>query len=181
MQCADFATARAKASEARRLAHGVATDAVMEPQLKMACDFYAPLLEGEAQFWLGDYPAAEAAAQKSIEVRDQYPVLGLDEARATQMVHALKALAIARQGRTAEAASLIGPVVEYQRGLAARNKGDVTQRLELAQALYVQSLTDRPRHAALRREALAIIDEFPQEFRKLHSVTRWRQVIQSSD
>jgi hypothetical protein len=151
----------------------------MEPLLKFECDYYAPLIEAEAQFWLGDYPAAETSAQQAIEVRGQYPAGGLDEARALQMAKALKAFAIARQGRTAQAAALNNPVVEYQRGLLASNKGDVTQRLELAEVLYVQSLTDTSRQAALRHEALALIDQFPEDFRKLHSVTRWRQLIQS--
>jgi hypothetical protein len=161
------------------LAHGARIDAVMEQQLKFQCDFYAPLVEAEAQFWSGNYAASEAAVRKGLEVRNQYPVGGVDEARILQLAKALDALAVARQGRTTEAAALIQPVVAFERDLAARNKGDVTQRMELAQVLYVQSLTEPSRQPALHREALGLINQFPEAFRKLHSVTRWRQLIQS--
>jgi hypothetical protein len=129
----------------------------------------------------GDYAAAEKAWQQATAVRGQYPVGGVDEERTAQLAKAWAALAIARQGRAAEAAGLVNPVVEYERGLAAHNKGDLTQRFELAQVLYVQSLTDKSRQAALRREALGLIDRFPESFRRLRSVVRWRQLIQAAN
>jgi len=175
----DFKTAAARAAASRGLAHEAKVDAVMEPQIKFNCDYYSPLLEAEAQFWLGNYAAAEAAVRKGLDVRDQYPPGGTDEARILHNAKTIHALAVVRQGRTAEARALIAPVVQFERDLAAHNKGDVTQRLELAQVLYVQSLTDPSKQAALRRESLALFDQFPQAFRNLHSVSRWRQLIQS--
>jgi hypothetical protein len=176
----DFKTARTEAANARRLAHDLAVDAVMQPQLKYGCDFHAPLIEGEAAFFDGDYAAVEAAAQKAISVRDRYPPLDAEEMRAARMAVALKALGIALQGRLEEAAALNAPVVEYQRELASHNKGDLTQRLELAQTLYVQSLTDKGKASVLRHEALGIIDQFPDSVRRLNSISRWRQLLLSA-
>jgi hypothetical protein len=87
-------------------------------------------------------------------------------------------MALARLDRLAEARALIGPEIKFQRALGANNKGDVTQFMELAETLYVESLTDASHAAALRREALALIDKLPPQFHKLRSVTRWRQLIQ---
>jgi hypothetical protein len=175
----DFKTAAIDAAAAHRLGHEAKVDASMERPLKFQCDFFAPLLEARAQLWLGNYAAAEAAVRKGLEVRDQYPADDPSEKRDIQNARALNALTVARQGRTAEARALIEPVVQFERDLSAHNKGDVTQRLELAVALYAQSLTDPSRQAALRHEALSIFERFPPGFLKLHSVTRWRQLIQS--
>ena len=65
------------------------------------------------------------------------------------------AMAIARQGRLAEAAQVMAPVIKFHRELSAKNRGDQWQNVELAAALYAQALTDKTRSAALLREAAA--------------------------
>ncbi len=63
---------------------------------------------------------------------------------------------------------------------AIHNKGNVALHFELAQALYVQSLTDPAKGPALRHEALGLMDQLPAEFRRLHDVIRWRQLMLSA-
>jgi hypothetical protein len=147
--------------------------------MKYNCEFYAPLGQREAELWLGENAAALATLQAAAAARGNYPPGGLDEVRSVSVNKVLEAMAFARLGRLAEGRALIEPEVKFQRELAARNKGDVTQFMDLAETLYVESLTDAPRAVALRREALGLIDKLPPQFHKLRSVTRWRQLIQS--
>ena len=90
------------------------------------------------------------------------------------------AMSLAREGKISEAAQTIGPVVKFQRELAARNHGDKWQPLELAAALYVQSLTDKNKSAALLREAAGLVDGLPPTLRTLHDVRIWRDLIQQA-
>jgi hypothetical protein len=87
------------------------------------------------------------------------------------------ALALARQARLDEARQVIAPVVTFHRALAARNHGDQWQHVELAAALYAESLTDARRAPALRREAAALVDAVPAPMRVLWSVRLWRTRI----
>ena len=103
---------------------------------------------------LGENAAALQTLQTAIAAREQFPAGGLEDRRAGVSAHTLEALALARLGRMAEARVLIAPQLAFERDLAGRNRGDATQCLELAQALYVASLTDPAHAAALRREAL---------------------------
>jgi hypothetical protein len=175
----DFNAARTKGAEARRLVQNVEPNAPFEGPLKYVCDFYAPLNEGEAELWLGDYAAAEHTLQAAVAVRDKYPPGGTDEQRATSLGKVMMALAMIRQGHDPDTARLIALEVKFQRDLAARNHGDATQDRELAITLFVQSLTDKPHRAALQHEALNLIDHLPEGQRQLHSTIRWRRLIQA--
>jgi hypothetical protein len=86
-------------------------------------------------------------------------------------------LALAREGHTAEAAQVIAPVVGFQRGLKAKNHGDVWQPYELANALNAQALTDPKQAPALLREAISLFDQLPASMRELHDVRQWRARI----
>jgi hypothetical protein len=174
----DFKSVRAKDAEANKMVQGIVPNAPHEGYLKYMCDFYVPVQQAEAEMWLGDYPATASTVQRALGVRDNYPKGGLDEARTLAFAKTLKAIGLARSDKLAEARELIEPQVKFDRDLAARNKGDVTQLLELAQALYAQSLVDPTRSGALRREALQQFDKFPPQFRKLRSTTRWHDLIQ---
>jgi hypothetical protein len=178
MGMGDFRNVEAKASKARKLVQGVEPSAPYEGLMKYSCDFYAPLTQGEAELWLGENAAALDTLQAAARVRGKYPPGGLDEVRSVSVNKVLEAMAFARLGRLAEARALIEPEVKFQRELAARNKGDVTQFMEFAETLYVESLTDASHSVALRREALGLIAKLPPQFHKLRSVTRWRQLIQ---
>jgi hypothetical protein len=86
-------------------------------------------------------------------------------------------MALARQGKTKEAAQLIGPVVKFQRGLAARNRSDQWLPVELASALYAQALTDPKQRTALLQEAATLLGAAPAPLRNLHDVRQWRNLI----
>ena len=58
--------------------------------------------------------------------------------------------------------------------------GDKWQPLEFAGALYVQSLTDKNKSAALLREAAGLVDGLPPTLRALHDVRLWRDLIQQA-
>jgi type II secretory pathway pseudopilin PulG len=177
MGLGDFKTAATQAAAAAQLVQNVEPDAAFEGFLKFNCVVYGPVTQGEADFWLGNYAAAERGISAAIEARTKYPSGTLDEQRSAAYARTLKALTLLRMGHATEARALIEPTVQFERGLAKENRGDVTQYLELAQTLYVESLTDLKRQASLQREALTLIDALPSEFAKLHSTIRWRNLI----
>jgi len=173
----DFKTAAARSAEAAQLVQRVEPDAAFEGFLKYTCVVYGPATQGEADFWLGNYAAAEQGLSAAIDARTQYPSGTLNEQRSASYGRTLKALTLVHQGRDSEARALIEPEVKFERDLARENRGDVTQHLELAKTLYVESLTDPKRRAALQREALALFDGLPPEFARLHSTVRWRNLL----
>ena len=89
----------------------------------------------------------------------------------------LLAMALAREGRAADAQHVITPVVKFHRELAARNHGDEFQHVEFASALYAQALADKHARPALLKEADALIAGLPAQMRDLRSVRLWRDRI----
>jgi hypothetical protein len=112
-----------------------------------------------------------------MEARKHWPTTNNGDRREQAEVSTWLAMALARQGRTAEAESVIAAVVKLHRGLAAQNHDDAWQRMELAAALYAQSLTDKPHRAALLDEAATLVARVPAEMRDLRSVRMWRDRI----
>jgi len=139
--------------------------------------FYVSDIVGQAQYRLGDFAAAERTLRDGLNARTHWPTANNGDRREQAEVSSWLAMAIARQGRLAEAAGVIAPVVKLHRALAARNHDDASQRVELAIALYAQALSDKPRRAALLNEAAALIARAPPEMRELHSVRWWRDLI----
>ena len=137
--------------------------------------------EGRADYMLGEYAAAEKAERASIEERKHTPIEAVSDRRDIGELSTWLAMAVARQGRAAEAAGIIAPVVSFQRELAAKNRGDLWQTVEFAAALYAQALTD-PQHASpLLREAAAKMDALPAALRGLHDVRLWRGLISAAE
>ena len=65
-----------------------------------------------------------------------------------------------------------------QRGLYARQDNeDLTQRVELAQALYASALAEPAQKTARLGEAARLIDALPPAMRQLISVSRLRDQI----
>src|SRR5689334_12995507 len=93
------------------------------------------------------------------------------------MVHTWLALAQLGRDQTGDASRTHAPVVELQRELAARNRGDRWQPQELAAALYAQALTDPVNRAALLSEAAHLIDGLVSEVRATHYVRQWHARI----
>ncbi len=87
------------------------------------------------------------------------------------------ALALTAQGRGDEAAKILEPVVKRRRDLQSRNHGDMDTPTSLAIALYAEAANDSNRRAALLREAAALIDGTPAEYRNLKTTRLWRDRI----
>jgi tetratricopeptide (TPR) repeat protein len=139
--------------------------------------WFSAVTEGPAAYFMHDYAASETALRAALEAKRSLGSQGVDDQRILGGMTTWLTMAVAREGRTAEAAKLIAPVVKFERGLAARNHGDAWIPVELASALYAQSLTDRAQAPALHREALALLDSVPAEMRNIHDVKIWREFI----
>jgi hypothetical protein len=139
--------------------------------------FYVGDQVGQAEFMLGDYSASERVLREALAARTHWPMRNNRDRREHAEVSTYLAMAIARQGRLAEAHSVIAPVVAMHRELAARNHDDAWQRVEFAAALFAEALADKPRHAQLLNEASALVEQAPAEMADLHSVRLWRERI----
>jgi hypothetical protein len=137
-------------------------------------------LKGRAEYLQGDYEAAEKAERASLEARSRSPVEAVSDRRDIVELSTWLGMAVARQGRLAEAEKLIAPAVKFHRDLDAKNHGDQWQHVELASALYAQSRIDKVHSAALLREAAAKLDALPSAMRPLHDVKLWREFIRAA-
>ena len=137
-------------------------------------------LKGRAQYLLGDYAAAEQAERASLAARSRSPTESVSDRRDVVELSTWLGMAIARQGRLVEAARLIAPQVHFHRDLDRRNRGDEWQHVELAGALYAQSLVDPSHRDALLREAAAKLDALPAAMRPMHDVKLWRDFVSAA-
>jgi len=162
--------------------------------------FVAFRIEGFADYLLGDYAAAARAARASMQARTHSPIEAVADRRDMMELSTWLAMALARQGRFGEAAQVIAPVVKFQREIAAKNHGDQWQTVELAAALYAQSLAGQPlngqplngqplpgqslngnaRSMALLHEAAGKLDALPSGMRSMHDVRRLREFIRAA-
>ncbi len=155
----------------------ISPESGLQENQKFTSLFVAYHVEGRADFMLGDFAAAEQAERASIAARKHTPIEAVADRRDVVELSTWLAMAMARQGHLEESAQTIAPVVKFHRELAAKNRGDEWQRVELAAALYAQSLTDKVHAAALQQEAAAILDGLPVSMRPLHDVKLWRDLI----
>ena len=134
-------------------------------------------LAGRTQYRLGDFAAAEKAERVALARRKPTATDQVPDQRDLAEFSTWLAMAVARQGRSGEAAQIIAPWVKFQRELARKNHGDVWLPLELASALYAQALTDPRRRAALLEEATSLVAGLPPSLRPLREVRLWRELI----
>jgi tetratricopeptide (TPR) repeat protein len=144
---------------------------------KEQCTFNAVDEQGQAEYLLGDYAAAERTLRAALESRKEYPDSSNQDHRDVADTSTMLALTVARQGRLSEAAQIIEPVVKLHRMFAARNHGDGLQKVELAKALYVQAMCEPGKRRASLHEAAAQMDGVPAGVRSLHSVRLWQNWI----
>jgi hypothetical protein len=137
-------------------------------------------LSGRIEYRLGNFAAAEKAERTALAARRIWGEHTTTDQRDLAEMSTWLAMAQARQGRMAEAAATIAPVVKLQRELAARNHGDQWVPLELARALYAQSLTDPARREALLWEAAALVDGLAPTIQPLHETRLWRDWIRDA-
>ncbi|HUY84874.1 MAG TPA: hypothetical protein VMU86_09865, partial [Steroidobacteraceae bacterium] len=134
-------------------------------------------LLGQAQYLGGDYAAAERSLRTALASRKAVGDRTIDDRRSLGRTSTWLALALAREGRAAEAAAVIAPVVAFQRGLAARNHGDEWQPVEFAAALYAEALAEPRGRGPGLREATALLERVPAQIRATHDVRLWRRWI----
>jgi hypothetical protein len=104
----------------------------------------------------------------------------MDDLRSEGNLTSWLVMALVPQGKLAESAKLIAPVVKYERGLAARNHGDAWVPFELAAALYAQALTDHTQAPALLREAGALLDALPADILAMHDTRLLRDYVNAA-
>jgi len=180
LQRDDFATAQHLAWNTAKQLETVKTKGGWQDGEKFISLYFAYLVAGKAEFRLGHFTDAERAVRASLEARKHWPTEGTSDRRNLAELSTWLALALVRQGRVAEAAQEIGPVVKFQRELAARNHGDQWQPVELASALYVQALADKDQRAKLLQQAAALLDDASPPLRSLHDVRYWRDGVREA-
>jgi hypothetical protein len=176
----DLATAHQLASQVMGPSRDAKPDGAHQ-KLQQASVMYAgSLLLTRVEFGRGDYAAAEKTVREGIQFRKIMSSGAVQDIRDLDELATWLTMALARQGRMSEAAETIAPVVEFQRGLTAKNHGDRWQPYELANALYAQALTDPKQAPALLREATSLFDQLPASMRNLHDVRQWRARIEEA-
>jgi tetratricopeptide (TPR) repeat protein len=143
--------------------------------------FVAYHLKGRVEYLLGDYPAAEAAERASLKARAQSPTEAVSDRRDVVELTTWLAMAVAAQGRTAEARQLLAPALKFQRDLAPKNRGDQWQYVELASALYAEAIADKEHSAPLLREAASRLDAVPDAMKSMHDVRLWRSLVSTAE
>jgi hypothetical protein len=176
-QAGDYTGASSQAEVIARHLEGIQPHGSLQESQKDLTLFFTYHIPGKSQYLLGNYAESERAERAAAESRKKGTTDAVSDRRDLGELSTWLSMAVARQGRIAEAAGIIAPVVKFQRELAARNRGDVWQTVELAAALYAQSLTDKQQAPALLREAGAKIDSLPATMRPLHDVRLWRDLI----
>jgi hypothetical protein len=176
----DLATAQRIATDAVAQLQSAKPDGALQASQRSISLYVASHIAGRTEFRLGDFAAAEQAERTALAARKEWGNNATPDRRDLGEVSTWLALSLARQGRLTDAAQIIGPVVKFQRELTARNHDDKWQPLELASALYVQSLTDKNKSAALLREAAALVDGMTPTLRALHDVRLWRDLIRQT-
>ena len=181
MTYGDARTAVRDARESKQMVRDVKPDIGFENLFKWQCTAGAGALEGQADYVLGDFAAAEQALKTAIEDRKQYGNSNNGDHREVTGMGRWLALAVVRQGRGVEAEKLLAPALQLQRGLATHNHGEHLQKIELAETLYVQAMYDRVKRPALLREAAGLIDKAPAGLRSLRSTQLWRKWIAEAE
>jgi len=85
------------------------------------------------------------------------------------------AMAVARQGRLAEAAQIIAPAVDYQRSSRATTTAISGCRSNLPRGSMPRRLASRPGARRCLHEAQSLLDSAPAEIRPLHDIRLMRQ------
>jgi tetratricopeptide (TPR) repeat protein len=165
----DYAAARRWARERHQTAEKLATSSPGEERAKAFLLLQTQRRVAQASLRMRQYADAEADVRQAIAHRNSIPPRSLDEQREAMDDQILLAIAIARQGRRAEAQQVIAPALKFHRDLAARGGDDQTQRLQLAQALYASALAGGATERVALAEAARLIDGLSPELRALKS------------
>jgi hypothetical protein len=184
---ADAAMEQDDAERAQRIAWDAVNKAqAIEPKSgfqetqKFVGLFVSADVAGQSEYLLRNFAAAEKAERIAVEARRKYLTDSVSDRRDEAEKATWLAMAVAEQGRLDEAAKIIAPVVKFHRELAAKNRGDQWQHMELAAALYAAALTDPKNRAALLHEAASLTDALPATLRALRDTRQWQERIRQA-
>jgi hypothetical protein len=173
----DFERARQTAAEGVGQLHAAKTTGTFQASQVAITAYYGLHVMARVDYQHGDYAAAEREERQALADRLRWSTEGTSDQRDLGEISTWLAMSLAKQGKLAEAAREIAPVVKFQRELSSRNHGDVWQPTELAVALYAQALADPPRRAALLKEAAALLDASAPTLKPLREIREWRQRV----
>jgi tetratricopeptide (TPR) repeat protein len=176
----DLPAAQRLAGDALRLIQAAASRGGEQARWQAIAVAVTSSFGGTIEYRRGNFAAAEKAEHTALEARRIWGEHTIFDQRDLAEMSTWLAMAQARQGRISEAAQTIAPVVKLERELAARNHGDQWLPLELARALYAQSLTDPTKSAALLREAARLVDGLAPALQPLHQTRLWREWIRQA-
>jgi hypothetical protein len=175
----DYETLRKEARASARRLEQIKSPAPQQELDKNRALEVAYRTAAEASYRLKDYAAADAEVKRGLEIRKAIPTRTLAEERDAGNQLMLAATIAARMERHAEAQQIIEPVLKLHRRLYARGKDneDLSQRVELAQALYVSALAAPGQKTSQLTEAAAIVEGLPPAMRRQISITVLRDRI----
>jgi len=131
----------------------------------------------ESAYATADFARAEELSRLSVESVAKSHSNNAADLRPIDTMQALRALALARLERRAEARELLAPVLKQQRQWFARGKEDQLLRVELARTLLAQAVVDPAGASRALQEAQALLAGLAPDMRNLKSVVFWRQRI----
>ncbi|MEO8344564.1 MAG: hypothetical protein ABI607_02615 [Betaproteobacteria bacterium] len=130
-----------------------------------------------AQYYLKDYAGAEKAIRQSVIFQQRLTEHTLERAREKALNQIILASALARLNRHPEARQVLAPALAFHRELQSRNKGHLTLRIELAQALLASALAGDGQESANLSEAAATYDSLPPSLKNLRTNVLIRKEI----
>jgi tetratricopeptide (TPR) repeat protein len=175
---ADYALARRTAVSGAEALQKLAPGGGSDNQRQYVTTVVYEIL-GRSAFGLGDYAASERALKVALEARRNIAGEATDDQRWLADVTMWLAMAQARAGNTQQAARTLAPVVKLHRDNARRNRGDAWVSVDLASALYVQSLTEPERRAALLTEAARLLTGLAPQVQATRQVHDWRERVRA--
>jgi hypothetical protein len=174
----DYQNARRLAGQAAEALQKAPSGGASDGQLQFIRTFLYEIV-GSSAFHLGDYVAAEQAFKVSVEARRAITGEATDDQRWMADVTVRLAMTQARLGHRADAARTLAPVLKLGRDTARRNRGDAWVPVDLAKALYVQSLTEPEHRAALLAEATRLLSGLAPQLQAATEVREWRERIRT--
>jgi hypothetical protein len=177
LRSGDYERARQLAQAARQGLQSVSSQDKTVALMRAKCQAVAADIGASAEYELGHFAAAEEGWRVVLAGQQQWANASVVDRLDLGDHTASLAMAVARQGRRSEAATLIAPVVQFLKEQAPRNHGNCWLPLQLALALYAQALADPSGRDARLREAAALVEGLAPELRSLRDVRQWHERI----
>jgi hypothetical protein len=136
-------------------------------------------IEGSSDYNLRDFAAAERAQREAMRACIRVGDTAGDR-RGTAQAATWLAMALAGEGKGVEAARIIDPVVVMYLAMERKNRSDVWLPLEVAGALYAQSLAEPQRRTALLQGAAERIGHLKPAIAALHDTRWWQTRIEAA-